>query len=150
MKRNEFVKNCGLLCAGSALFPFFLEGCVSSSIYSNYILNGNQIVVNKKEFKINSGSQNEDTGKMKPYVLLKSDKLDFPICLYHTNTGDYVALLMMCTHKGCELKPQGYTLVCPCHGSEFSEYGVVQNPPAEEKLKRFKVSEDETNVYIYL
>lgn len=150
MKRNEFVKNCGLLCAGSAFFPFFLEGCVSSSIYSNYILNGNQIVVNKKEFGTSSINPNEDKEKIKPYVLLKYDKLDFPICLYHTNTGDYVALLMMCTHKGCELKPQGYTLVCPCHGSEFSEYGIVQNPPAEEKLKRFKVSEDETNIYIYL
>jgi len=150
MKRKEFVKSCSLVCAGSAFFPFFLEGCVSTGMYSSYVLNGNVMSISKTEFIVTNTKQTQTKGKSKQYVLLKSEKLGFPICLYHTNSGEYVALLMMCTHKGCELKPQGFTLVCPCHGSEFSEYGIVQNPPAEEKLKRFKVSEDETNIYIYL
>lgn len=150
MKRKEFVKNCGLVCFGSAFLPLFMESCASSAIYANYVLTGNKMVILKSEFLDTNAKEAEIKNKIKPYILLKSDKLDFPICLYHTNSGEYIALLMMCTHKGCELRPQGYTLVCPCHGSEFSEYGIVQNPPAEEKLKRFKVSEDESTVYIYL
>jgi cytochrome b6-f complex iron-sulfur subunit len=66
------------------------------------------------------------------------------------NEDDYSALLLQCTHKGCELQPQGNFLICPCHGSEFTNKGVVQNPPAEQNLKTFKTSTDNENIYIYL
>ena len=57
---------------------------------------------------------------------------------------------MQCTHKGCELQAQGDFLICPCHGSEFTNQGVVQNPPAEQDLQTFKISIDNENIYIYL
>jgi cytochrome b6-f complex iron-sulfur subunit len=55
-----------------------------------------------------------------------------------------------CTHKGCELIPQGDYLVCPCHGSEFSNNGQVLNPPAEDNLKTFITESDNENIYILL
>jgi Rieske Fe-S protein len=70
--------------------------------------------------------------------------------LYALENAQYSALLTECTHKGCEVKPQGDFLVCPCHGSEFSKTGEVQNPPAENPLKRFKTNSDEKNIYIYI
>jgi len=67
-----------------------------------------------------------------------------------TGQENYSALLMQCTHKGCELKPQGNYLACPCHGSEFDNKGVVQNPPAEQNLQNFQTKADDKNVYINL
>ena len=84
------------------------------------------------------------------YVLLKSDKFNFPICIFKIGEDTYSALLMECTHNGCELQPQGDNLLCPCHGSEFSNKGVVQNPPAEENLKTFTIKTDNENIYIQL
>jgi len=81
---------------------------------------------------------------------LKNDKLDYPILLHRVNDDDYRALLMLCTHKGCELQLQGDFLLCPCHGSEFSNTGVVQNPPAQENLKTFTTRIDDEHIYISL
>lgn len=83
------------------------------------------------------------------YVLLKSEKFDFPICVFKLSEENYSALLMECTHKGCELHNQGEFLVCPCHGSEFSNKGVVQNPPADQNLKTFSVKTDIDHIYVY-
>ena len=88
--------------------------------------------------------------KQRSYVLVRTDKLEYPICIYKINETDYCSLFMKCTHSGCELNPQSSYLVCPCHGSEFSSRGVVQNPPAEQNLKTFETTTDNENVYVQL
>lgn len=49
----------------------------------------------------------------------------------------FVALLTRCTHRGCQVDPQGARLVCPCHGSEYDLDGAVLEGPAERPLRAF-------------
>ncbi|MFM9944623.1 MAG: ubiquinol-cytochrome c reductase iron-sulfur subunit [Bacteroidia bacterium] len=123
-----------------------LEGCVSTNYFAQSTLGNNQLIIKKSEFiKTEKGKETQ-----RKYVLVKSEKLNFPICIYKTDEQNYTALFMECTHKGCELQPHGDYLICPCHGSEFSNKGIVQNPPAEENLKTFIIKTDNENIYIYL
>ena len=123
-----------------------LEGCASSNYFAQNILANNQIVIKKSEFiKVEGVKQTQ-----RKYVLVKIDSLNFPICIFLISEDTYSALLMECTHRGCELQPAGDYLSCPCHGSEFTNKGIVQNPPAEENLKVFKTIIDNDNIYIQL
>jgi cytochrome b6-f complex iron-sulfur subunit len=83
-------------------------------------------------------------------VLIRNERFNFPICVYKLDENNYTALLMECTHRSCELQPQGTYLICPCHGSEFNNKGVVQNPPAEQNLRTFKITTDNEHIYIQL
>lgn len=83
-------------------------------------------------------------------VVRKGGKLSAPVyCCKHAD-GTFSALVMKCTHKGCEVRPAGDLLICPCHGSEFSNTGKVLSPPALENLQAFRTSTDATSVTIHL
>lgn len=140
MNRKEFIKTCGLTCAGAAAFSTLLQSCArSGSVQTTET--GGQITLKRTAF----------TGEtQREFVLVRSDKYVFPIGVYKFDEENYSALLMECTHRGCELEPQGDVLYCPCHGSEFSNKGEVKNPPAQENLKTFQVKTDKENIYILL
>jgi cytochrome b6-f complex iron-sulfur subunit len=63
---------------------------------------------------------------------------------------NYVALLLKCTHRGCELNAGGGIYSCPCHGSEFSSTGKVLEGPADKDLETFITNTDDENIYIHL
>src|SRR5687767_5142726 len=134
MNRKEFLKTCGIACLGSVALASILESCGSANYFAKTSAEGNRIVIKKTEFT----QVEENKTTQRKYVLIKSDKFNFPICVYKLDEETYSALLMECTHKGCELQPHGDYMICPCHGSEFSNKGVVQNPPAENNLQSFK------------
>lgn len=146
MERKTFIKTCGLTCLGGSLVSTLLQGCASANYYAQNTITESRITVKKTEFVT---LEKEKTVQRK-YVLVRTEKTAHPICLYKTSDDQYTALLMECTHKGCELQPHGEYLTCPCHGSEFSNKGVVQNPPAEENLKSFQTITDNENIYIQL
>jgi len=146
MDRKIFIKTCGLTCMGSSLLSVLLESCASSNYFAQTSITKDRITVRLSEFiKITKGK----TIQLK-YILVRHDKFNYPICIYKLNEENYSALLMQCTHKGCELQAQGSFLICPCHGSEFNSLGVVQNPPAEQNLQIFKTSIDNENIYLYI
>lgn len=130
---------------GGFLMGGLLESC-GGNYYATTTLANNQITIKKSEFfEIKNG-----VSKPRKYVLVKNEKLSFPISIFKLNEDVYSALYMECTHNSCELNPQGDFLICPCHGSEFTNLGKVQNPPAESDLRTFKVSTDYENIYIHL
>ncbi len=146
MDRNQFLKTCGAACLGGAAFTLLLQSCATTTHFVQPTISNNMLVLKKAEFlKVEKGK----TVKRK-YVLVKTEKYSFPICIYKLKGDNYSALLLECTHKGCELLPQGDFLVCPCHGSEFTNTGVVQNPPAEQNLLSFKITTDNENLYLQL
>lgn len=145
MERKEFIHQCGKICLGGLLMGGLLESCAGNYYAAATYLN-NQITLKKSEFL----QVKEGNVKPRKYVLVKTEKLNFPISVYKINENTYSALLMECTHNSCELNPQGDFLICPCHGSEFSNTGKVQNPPAETDLKSFNVTQDHENIYIQL
>ncbi len=145
MERKEFIHHCGKICLGGFLMGGLLESC-AGNYYATSSFSNNQITLKKSEFIDSSNNKS----KPRKYVLVKSEKLNFPISIYKINENTYSALYMECTHNSCELNPHGDFLICPCHGSEFSNTGKVQNPPAESDLRTFKVSTDHENIYIHL
>lgn len=53
--------------------------------------------------------------------------------------GGIRVLSTRCTHLGCELRRlNAGTLVCPCHGSQFSIDGEVRRGPALRELRELK------------
>lgn len=146
MNRIEFLKTCSLTCVGATAFGALLQGCSTTNHFAEFTETSGRISIKKSEF---IASLNGEAAQRK-FVLAKAVQYDFPICIYKTGEENYSALLMECTHKGCELQPQGDYLICPCHGSEFSNKGIVQNPPAEEKLKTFPITTDNEHIYIRL
>ena len=146
MERREFVKTCGFACLGGTALVTLLQSCASSNYFAQTVFENNQIVIKKTEF-VKTG---KDKSVQRKYVLVKSEKYNYPICVYKTIEENYIALLMECTHKGCELQPHGDYLICPCHGSEFTNKGIVQNPPAEANLKTFNIKTDNENIYVQL
>ncbi len=141
MERRDFIKNCSILCAGGIGLSALIQSC-GSIHYAVSSMDRNKIKVHKTEF-INA-KQVE-----RKFVVVRSETLQFPICVYKLN-DTYSAVYMQCTHQGCELNPNKNSLVCPCHGSEFSTDGKVQNPPADKDLKQFKIITDNEHIYIEL
>lgn len=60
--------------------------------------------------------------------------------------GEFVGLSAICTHEGCIVsKISGNTIICGCHGSEYSITGGVKRGPANRGLDKqaIKVEGDE-------
>lgn len=153
MERGEFIKVCGFACLGGSALMTVLEGCGSSNYFAQFTLANNQIILKKSEFiKTEQPKSKNETVKtfQRKYVLVTAEKLKFPICVYKTEADKYAALWLECTHNGCEVKPNDQYLVCPCHGSEFTNVGEVQQGPAELPLKTFLTKTDNENIYIQL
>ena len=146
MDRKEFIRTCSFLCLRGSALTALATGCATSNYFAATTLDNNRLIIKKSEFEV--------AGQAKPtlrkYVLIRAAQYNYPIIVYRFDDGTYSALLMECTHKNCELQPQGAYLVCPCHGSEFSNMGVVQNPPAEENLRTFQIIQDDDHLYIQL
>ncbi len=55
--------------------------------------------------------------------------------------GGYAAVWPVCTHNGCQVRPEGWELFCPCHGSIFARDGRVLSGPALKPLRRLPLVE---------
>lgn len=146
MQRKEFIRTCSGLCLAGLGTSALLQGCASANYYAKHAESGQTITVSRSEF---TGSLHGKTFA-REYVLISSDRLQTPICLYKHSDTDFSALLMLCTHQGCELTVAGHMLNCPCHGSDFDNRGVVLNPPADTNLTNYKTTTDNENIYIHL
>lgn len=142
MERRAFIKNCTMFCAGGIALGLFMESCGTIHYATSTAVDTNKIKITKTEFT------NEQNAERK-FVVVRTEKLQFPVCIYKRG-NEYAAIYMQCTHQGCELNPNETSLVCPCHGSEFSTDGKVLTPPADKDLKQFKINTDNENIYIEL
>jgi cytochrome b6-f complex iron-sulfur subunit len=146
MERKKFIKQC---CCTLLAFPaasVFLSSCASVYYYASTTREGNKITVPTSEFiHLKKGEE-----QVRQFVLFKINEGGFPVCLYRLDEGSYLAALLECTHRGCELNVGGGLYTCPCHGSEFSIEGKVLEGPAEEDLKLFKTESDNEFIYVYL
>jgi len=130
------------LCLGCLGTAAFLEGCAS---YLVPALEEKDKLAISRDLLVE-----EKSGEPKRFVMVESMRYLERIYLSGIPEEKYTALLTHCTHKGCEVRPVGDILVCPCHGSEFSNTGKVLESPAEQDLMQFRVSHDEKFIYIHL
>lgn len=122
-------------CAAAPLAIPFLGACARLSYVSGRV-DGDRIVVAKNVFAVD------------PFALIEVPGLKFPIYVHQHSAEDYSAVHTRCTHRGCTVEPEGGRLVCPCHGSEYTQLGVLLKGPAQRSLQRFGVTTDGENVYI--
>jgi len=143
--RRKFVKkvshaSLGVGCLGIAAS---LQGCVANYQVAS-IENEDKLVIDKQLL------YDEKKERLRRFVTVKSGRFKERIYVSGIREDDLKAVLLHCTHKGCEVNPAGDILVCPCHGSEYSADGVVLQSPAPRPLKRFTVSQDQQYVYVHL
>ncbi len=132
--RKDFLVKCGSACVALAGVSLLGQSCSTLS-YVPFTLDKSIISIKKADFAT------------RDFAVLKVEGLQAPIYVAKAASG-YSAVLMLCTHKQCELSPYGKVLHCPCHGSEFDNQGTVLQGPAEEALTQFSVTEDENTIYI--
>lgn len=145
MDRKEFLKICGFSCLSVIGFSGIMQSC-GTTHYAASNIQGNRLVVSKKEFEITE----ESTTRYRNYVVSKVEGINYPIIIYKNLNDTYTALLLRCSHQGAELTVNGDVLTCSAHGSEFGKNGDVIQGPAEQQLTTFKVQTDVQNIYIQL
>lgn len=140
INRRGFIKRSviagGQLC-GLAMIASALQSCTNVKYVQGTESDG-KITVRKSDLA-------EDN-----FAVVRSEKTQAPVYLTKAGDNSYIALLMLCTHKQCELRPTGTFLTCPCHGSEFSNTGKVLKEPADKDLVKYNVTSDAATIYIHL
>ncbi len=145
MDRKEFLKRCGSACVGGWIFSTALDSCTTFKTATGNIV-GDDLIVLTSDFETEKGAKNI----FKKFIIVQNDILLYPICIYRFTKNEYAALWMRCTHQGTELQVFGDTLQCPAHGSEFTSKGLVQNGPAESKLRTFPITIEKDRLKISL
>lgn len=145
MKRKKFIETCTIAAIGIPISFSLLNSC-SGIYYAMAKEDDEKITVAKNEFI----SEKKDKSSEREFVLIQTKKYGFPICLYKVSKDQYVASLLKCTHRGCELNVGGGIYTCPCHGSQFTKEGTVLQGPAEQNLTTYSIKTDDENIYILL
>jgi Rieske Fe-S protein len=102
--------------------------------------------VNADEFKASQSGK----AAHRPFIIIRNEALQYPICLYRFGETEYTALWMRCSHQGAELQASGDRLQCPAHGSEFNNHGLVTSGPADKSLRAFPVTLTNNQLFIDL
>ena len=117
-----------------------LCGCAGLPIYLA-TLEAGTIELRRDEVKSGFGEGNA--------VRIRASGLEEEIALLRLGDGSLRALGTTCTHLGCQVRPGGEFLVCPCHGSTFDRQGAVVRGPAQRPLTSFPVAVSEDRVTIH-
>lgn len=131
MDRRRFV----LTCATVPLTVPLASACVRYQFVQG-VVDGRRVVVPRTALNAQK------------FALVEAVSLSFPIYLHETAPNEFSAVLTRCMHRGCTVEPADGHLVCPCHGSEYSNVGAVLKGPTEKPLIRFQVEHDAQNIYI--
>lgn len=135
MDRRKFLLRCGSLGLGGTLGSVLLPACGGSK-YLAVAASGNRLIVNKTDMADQEA------------IVVSNNRLPAPVFLLRLPEGEYSAVLLLCTHKQCEVAPSGAILQCPCHGSEYTKTGRVLEGPATRDLAILKTESDEEHIYI--
>ncbi len=109
-----------------------LPACLHQAQYTAQMSQRGQVFVPQEQLAVLKGPAD--------VLMVHADGALGPLAVRLEGSGRYRALLVLCTHRGCELSalPQSYD--CPCHGSRFDLLGEVLQGPAEKPLARLPVA----------
>lgn len=145
MDRKEFFKTCAYACLSGIALTTIVQSCTTSKILS-LKLEGSDFFVNLSEFEI----KKKDQISYRKYIIVQNEALNFPIVVYRFSASEFKALNLQCTHQGAELQVFGDKIVCPAHGSEFNNKGLVEQGPAINQLRSFPIQITDTKLKISL
>ena len=117
-----------------------LCGCAGLPTYLA-TLEGSAIELGRGEVESTFGEGNA--------VRIRASGLAEDIALLRLEDGSLRALGTTCSHLGCQVRPGGEFLVCPCHGSTFDREGAVVRGPAQKPLTSYRVAVSEDRITIH-
>jgi Rieske Fe-S protein len=137
VNRRCFLRRAGGASAGLACGALGLgtASCIGFHFVSS-VPSADGVVVRKRDFE------------SLRFALVEAPDGRHPIYLYRLEQGGYSAVSTRCTHRGCAVEPVTDHLVCPCHGSEYTNTGELLHGPAEHPLSRFAVRETDDALVI--
>lgn len=139
--RREFFRRAEVAAGGfiCCAMPLLVTSCGAARVrYLTPLLQGDRLVVPRVDV--------ERTGA----VLIEDPASDLPIYVRRNTDGAFVALSTRCGHRGCQVEPAAASMICPCHGSEYTFAGAILQGPTERPLTRYRVTSDATSVFIHL
>ena len=137
-RRHFFAK---VVVGASLLAGAATAGCAAVGTYSAN-LSGGRIKLDHNQLELKMGEGNA--------ILVRASPLpDVLILLRHEN-GTFTALNARCTHLGCQVRPGGEFLTCPCHQSTFDRWGKVVRGPAQKPLSSYPVEVREEQIEIVI
>ncbi len=145
MDRRKFIKNSCTACISAVAVTGVLSSCTSTR-YISGTLGKDGLTIDEKEFII----KNNGKATYRPFIIVRNEALQYPLCIYRFSEKEYSALWMRCTHQGAELQASGDYLHCTAHGSEFDNKGTVKNGPADRNLRNFPVTVSANQLFIDL
>lgn len=139
MNRRRFLQrleaaSAAALC-GAAGLP--LTGCIGFH-YVNATVRGNRVAIARREFEATR------------FALVDVPGVPLPLYVYRNDSGSFTAVSTRCMHRGCQVEPVDGHLICPCHGSEYTNQGEVLKGPTLLPLHRYDVTADDESVVITL
>ena len=143
MDRREFIKNSCTACLSATVIGTVISSCAATR-YISGTLAKDGLLVDANEFVT---KQNGKT-IYRPFIIVRNDALQYPVCIYRFNDDEFAALWMQCTHQGTELQASGDRLQCTAHGSEFDNRGQVKTGPADRSLRSFPVTVSNNQLFI--
>ena len=145
MDRRKFIKNSCAACISASAITSIISSC-SPVRYINGALVKDGLTIDTNEFI----SRQKNKNVYLPFVIVRNEALQYPVCVYRFSENEYAALWMQCTHQGTELQVSGDRLQCPAHGSEFNNKGAVKTGPADKNLRSFPVTVLNNQLFIDL
>ncbi len=145
MDRREFIRSGCTACLSAAMLGGMASSC-SAAKYIKGTLGKDGLTLDADEFI----AKRKGRIVYRPFVIVRNEALQYPICVYRFGEHEYSALWMRCTHQGTELQASGDRLQCPAHGSEFTSRGKVSNGPADKDLRSFPVTVLNNQIFIDL
>jgi cytochrome b6-f complex iron-sulfur subunit len=139
MERRDFLKKACITCAGIGLGAALIEACATPSMAVLRTSPANGMVAIPL-----------DTFATSNFKMVRVSNYNYDIAVMKQPSGDYLALLLMCTHAGQALTKTGSGYLCPLHGSRFSETGAVLKSPATDPLEHLQTSTDNQHLYVKL
>jgi cytochrome b6-f complex iron-sulfur subunit len=126
MNRRRFLEQLeaasALGLAGSIGLP--LTGCIGFH-YVNATMTGSRMSIAVREFERG------------PFVLVDRPDDTHPLYVFRHPDGAFTAVSTRCMHQGCQVEPDAGHLICPCHGSEYTNDGQILKGPTPLPLVRF-------------
>ncbi len=129
MNRREFLERVERLSGGALVggLGLSLGGCIPFS-YVTSTVSGHRLLVARDEIGDNR------------FALVHPPGYRLPLYLYRAADDTWSAVSTRCMHRGCQVEPAADHLVCPCHGSEYTNTGEVLKGPTQLPLRRFPVT----------
>ncbi len=133
ISRRDFMKRsaAGIIIGGVALTIPDIGNLFAGSSRGMFARSGDDTIIKL------SDPQNSALATVGGSILLDDENI-----LIRSSQTQFLAVNLICRHKGCTVELTGDQFVCPCHGSEYDITGKVTHGPAKSNLKTWETKYD--------